>query len=173
MRVTQVAYKGSDKERAYQVAYRAAHRDKIAAYRAAHKAEKKAWSAANYQAHREQERAKVRAYQAAHKEQKRDYDRAYHQARPEAERERAHKRRLRFQSHFVERVYTSVVYRRDSGTCHICGKHVPLPVASLDHLVPLSHGGEHSYANVRLSHRRCNFSRGNRGPAQLLMPLPP
>jgi 5-methylcytosine-specific restriction endonuclease McrA len=32
----------------------------------------------------------------------------------------------------------------------------------LDHVVPLSRGGEHSYANVQVAHPFCNLSKGPR-----------
>lgn len=65
-------------------------------------------------------------------------------------------RRARELGHFVERVYRSVVWTRDGGICHIC--ELPADVAKwhLDHIVPLSKGGEHSYANTAVSHPRCN-----------------
>lgn len=40
---------------------------------------------------------------------------------------------------------------------------------TLDHLVPISQGGEHSYANVRAAHRRCNSRRGIGGVVQLAL----
>lgn len=40
--------------------------------------------------------------------------------------------------------------------------------ATMDHLVPLSKGGDHSWENVALAHRSCNSKRGaGRLPAQL------
>ena len=60
------------------------------------------------------------------------------------------------------------VYARDGGRCHICAEPVPRDQASLDHLVPISAGGEHSMANVSLAHRACNSRRGpGRTPAQM------
>lgn len=38
---------------------------------------------------------------------------------------------------------------------------------SLDHILPISVGGQHSYANTRLTHTTCNVRRQNRGVAQL------
>lgn len=69
----------------------------------------------------------------------------------------------------VEQFCPADVYERDGWTCGICGEPVgrdlgwpdPLSV-SLDHIVPLSLGGEHTWANVRCSHLRCNTARGNR-----------
>jgi 5-methylcytosine-specific restriction endonuclease McrA len=34
--------------------------------------------------------------------------------------------------------------------------------ATLDHVVPISVGGEHTRENVRCAHLRCNARRGNR-----------
>ena len=55
------------------------------------------------------------------------------------------------------------LYTRDAGCCQICG----LPVHSekgvddywdgtIDHILPLSKGGEHSMSNCQLAHRVCN-----------------
>jgi 5-methylcytosine-specific restriction endonuclease McrA len=67
----------------------------------------------------------------------------------------------------VDRVY---VYERDGGRCHVCERKVPVGEFTLDHLVPVSLGGSHSHANVRVAHRSCNSTMGVcRLPAQLLL----
>lgn len=65
---------------------------------------------------------------------------------------------------------------RDRWQCHLCGNAVdsklkwPDPLSpSLDHLVPLSKGGAHDPANVRLAHVSCNSSKGNRGGGEQLL----
>jgi len=59
--------------------------------------------------------------------------------------------------------------------CWICGHNIPgnvdgrtHPLAfTLDHLIPLSRGGDLlDPANARSAHRRCNSSRGNRTTPQ-------
>lgn len=69
----------------------------------------------------------------------------------------------------VETFSNSEVFARDNWTCGICSTNVdrllayPDPMsASLDHVVPLSLGGDHSRANTRCSHLTCNVQRGNR-----------
>ncbi|MDR2256996.1 MAG: HNH endonuclease [Arthrobacter sp.] len=58
------------------------------------------------------------------------------------------------------------IEKRDQGTCQICLKPVEAdarfgPLApTLDHIVPVSHGGSHSIDNLRLAHRICNTTRG-------------
>lgn len=70
----------------------------------------------------------------------------------------------------VERIDPLYVHDRDGGICHICGKGVALAEMTLDHLVPLSKGGNHTHDNVCVAHLSCNSSRGaGRLPAQLLL----
>jgi 5-methylcytosine-specific restriction endonuclease McrA len=86
------------------------------------------------------------------------------------DRERCARRRARLAAAVVEVVEPDVVYERDGWRCHVCrgpvdrtlsGRHRLGP--TLDHLVPLALGGEHSYANTALAHRACNSSKGVRG----------
>lgn len=55
------------------------------------------------------------------------------------------------------------VYRRDGWVCGICGDAIDPEAkwpdqwcASLDHVIPMSKGGPHTYANVQASHWWCN-----------------
>lgn len=52
------------------------------------------------------------------------------------------------------------VFERDGWRCGLCGGHVEPEDASLDHVVPLSKGGEHSYANTQCTHWKCNNTKG-------------
>jgi|ERR1700746_25645 len=67
---------------------------------------------------------------------------------------------------YVEFVNRRVVWGRDEGHCRVklvCdGDFVPYHEMVLEHRIPLSMGGEHSYANVQTSRFRCNCSKGNR-----------
>jgi hypothetical protein len=78
-------------------------------------------------------------------------------------------RRAAMSAVWVEHVDRDVVGARDGWRCGICRSKIrrtlthPHPrSASLDHVEPLSLGGEHSYANTRIAHLFCNLSRGNR-----------
>ena len=66
------------------------------------------------------------------------------------------------------------LYERDHGICYLCGEVCDWEdkeekngtiicgnrYPSIDHVVPLSRGGEHSWQNVRLAHRICNTLKG-------------
>lgn len=53
------------------------------------------------------------------------------------------------------------VLKRDHHTCQYCGstKHL-----TLDHVVPRSQGGTHSWDNIVTACERCNQTKGNRTP---------
>lgn len=58
---------------------------------------------------------------------------------------------------------------RDESTCGICGDLVDLELsfpdvmsASIDHVIPLSRGGDDTKANVQLAHFGCNCAKGAR-----------
>lgn len=68
------------------------------------------------------------------------------------------------------------IAERDRLRCQLCRRKVdmtlkaPHPMSpSIDHLVPLSEGGDDTRANVQLAHRRCNTSKGVRGSQQLTL----
>ena len=55
------------------------------------------------------------------------------------------------------------VFARDGGRCVYCSA----PATSLDHVVPKSRGGEHSWENVVSACSRCNHLKADRGIAEL------
>lgn len=68
----------------------------------------------------------------------------------------------------VERFSPAEIYERDRWTCGICKRPVdhrteyPDPLSpSIDHVVPLSLGGDHTRENVQCAHLVCNLSKGN------------
>lgn len=72
-------------------------------------------------------------------------------------------------SDWLPRAVRVSIYERDNWTCGICGDAIPRDVhsndnqaASLDHIIPRSHGGSDDPSNLRASHRYCNTVRSNR-----------
>lgn len=62
------------------------------------------------------------------------------------------------------------LYARDDGVCHLCGglcdwddepSRIGSKYPSIDHLITIADGGEHSWNNVKLAHWYCNTIRGN------------
>jgi 5-methylcytosine-specific restriction endonuclease McrA len=60
------------------------------------------------------------------------------------------------------------VFTRDSQTCVYCGASA----TSIDHVVPRSRGGTHTWDNVVAACRRCNHTKADRSLAEMGWSLP-
>ena len=60
------------------------------------------------------------------------------------------------------------VFHRDASTCVYCGGSA----TSIDHVVPRSRGGTHTWDNVVAACRRCNHTKADRSLAELGWKLP-
>jgi 5-methylcytosine-specific restriction endonuclease McrA len=60
------------------------------------------------------------------------------------------------------------VFARDGWVCQYCG----LPAENVDHVIPRSRGGGHSWDNVVAACRRCNSRKENRLPHEVGLRLP-
>jgi 5-methylcytosine-specific restriction endonuclease McrA len=78
--------------------------------------------------------------------------------------ELAQRYRARKQAGFIEDVSPLVVLERHDGVCGICGGDVDPFRFDVDHIVPLSEDGEHSYSNTQPAHPRCNYRKGAKVP---------
>ncbi|WP_188942134.1 HNH endonuclease [Virgibacillus salexigens] len=68
-----------------------------------------------------------------------------------------------------EKIEPLKVFERDEWKCGICGSYVNHSLsypdtmsASIDHIIPLSKGGSHTYKNVQCSHLSCNLIKRNK-----------
>jgi 5-methylcytosine-specific restriction endonuclease McrA len=55
----------------------------------------------------------------------------------------------------------SNVFLRDGYVCQYCGDDVSKRTATLDHVLPISHGGKTTYENCTTACGKCNSSKGN------------
>lgn len=76
-------------------------------------------------------------------------------------------RRSRMAAAFVESFDRHEIFERDGWICQLCDTPVvrdaewPNPLMpSIDHVVPLARGGEHSRTNTQTSHLGCNVRKG-------------
>ena len=73
---------------------------------------------------------------------------------------------------FDKSITLRALIARDNGVCQICGKptddcdisngHIGRMYPTLDHIIPLSKGGTHTWDNVQLAHMHCNAGKCNR-----------
>lgn len=54
------------------------------------------------------------------------------------------------------------LWLRDGGLCQYCSKKIALSNCTIDHVVPKSRGGDHTWENVALSCSSCNQKKGSK-----------
>jgi len=82
-----------------------------------------------------------------------------------------HRKRARKHGVGYEPIRLATVLERDGWVCGICTEPIsraatyPDPMQpSLDHIVPMSKGGSHTYSNVQAAHHRCNTLKRDTSP---------
>jgi 5-methylcytosine-specific restriction endonuclease McrA len=107
------------------------------------------------------------------------YRPAYYESNREAYVENAAARRSRERAAFVDKGITVRALRKRHGDqCVFCdvtmlfGKAVPTKhhpqLATLEHMIPLTRGGKHSWDNARLSCYACNTRKNDKTPAEYI-----
>lgn len=165
--------RGPAEERAYRKAYYEANKE-----RALEQSRK--WREDNHdrylestRKYREDNRDRLREYRKTWEEDNADKIRKQNADWKVANRDKVssyqQKRRAIQREAYIEHVDHMTVYERDNWICHICGEGIDpqasgedVMKASLDHVIPLAGGGEHSYANCKAAHLSCNASKGAR-----------
>lgn len=105
---------------------------------------------------------KVRSIRAAYRQQDAEYMRSYYERNPERFADARHLRRARLASVGGAGVSGSDWNRlvvRYGGRCAYCLAAKPLTV---DHIIPISRGGQHAIGNVLPACEHCNKSKGAR-----------
>lgn len=126
------------------------------------KAQRKIYSALN----KSKIKAQTKAYYIANKARLDMLAGEWRNAHPEEVRNARHRRRALKAKVLSELIDVKKVFTRDGWICQHCKNKVSKKLkwpdimsASLDHIVPLSKGGSHIYANVQLAHLTCNLSK--------------
>jgi hypothetical protein len=91
-------------------------------------------------------------------------------------RDQEHRRRAWLFDGANEKIDSLEIFERDGWKCGLCHRKVnpkfvwPHRMSpSLDHIVPISKGGDHVRTNVHLAHLTCNLSKRDRGGGEQLM----
>ena len=65
-----------------------------------------------------------------------------------------------------EMIDRAAIIARDKGKCYLCGKEPKGWHLTLDHMVPLSRGGDHTPENLRVCCRKCNNAKSDKTPEE-------
>jgi len=125
--------------------------------------DKRRWNAAN--------REHTQAYQRHYRGLPSEYRRRWQESTPDRVREQGRKhanlrRARKLGAACTERVDPSVVLASHGAVCGICDEAVDPLNFHVDHIVPLSRGGDHTYVNSQPAHPRCNSRKGNKLPEE-------
>lgn len=63
------------------------------------------------------------------------------------------------------------LFARDRQICGYCGGHFAEGDLTVEHILPVSRGGQHDWTNVVTACRSCNTRKGNRTPEEAHMPI--
>jgi len=79
-----------------------------------------------------------------------------------------HRKRARLYKCKYEPVNKKRVFERDNYKCYLCGTDVVISKiyredqATIDHVIPMSKGGAHTYDNVKTCCNKCNWTKGSK-----------
>ena len=59
------------------------------------------------------------------------------------------------------------VFKRDLFTCQYCGRKAPEAILEVDHIIPVSKGGDNSMENLVSACRECNGGKSNKKLSEL------
>lgn len=124
--------------------------------------------------HREKINAACAKYRRENPEKRRASLLKYSHANPDKLAIQSRKRRA-LENNVCRGEYENCyIFERDNWTCQICGRKInkrlkwPNPLSkSIDHIVPLSKGGDDSPMNVQATHLRCNLGKNATNKGQL------
>lgn len=157
--------------------YRSENRDQLAEYsrdwRAKNRERHRAYSREYREKNPERTLKTQREWRKANKEKMDKYRNDWIENHPESYKasrsRRRYRRRVLTQEAFVEDVNAKKLLESFDMKCGICGGEIdeskknPHPLSlHIDHIVPLSKGGEHSYANCQPAHASCNIQKGTK-----------
>jgi len=165
---------------AYGKIYREVNREKVRKQRAmhyqAHKIETSIYNKAYREVHKGEAAAYSKIYRKTHKKEQAIRRKRYYEAHKETYFASAAARKALKQGVLIGATATQLteikeIYRiaheSPKVRCYLCGKLIPLGQRHVDHIVPLSKGGQHRPSNLAVACDKCNMSKFNKLPEEV------
>jgi len=156
--------KNTEKIKAYHKKHYAENKEKMKAYKKIYYAENpdkiKEGSKKYYTENSERIKAKCNKYYAENLEKAKACKKKYHAKNPGKAREASLKRRISGipKKGVIKKVINENIFKYGIITCEKCKKQCE-DNFHLDHIVPISKNGEHSYNNLQILCAYCNLSK--------------
>lgn len=123
-----------------------------------------------YRDNRDRQYASARRWREAHPDKIREWDRRWRTENPDKARERyrrdARRRKARRKQVKIVPYREADIFDRDGWVCQLCHKKVNKRLrypnarcATIDHILPISLGGDDASYNVQLAHFSCNSAK--------------
>ncbi|WP_328382937.1 HNH endonuclease [Micromonospora zamorensis] len=114
--------------------------------------------------HRDALAVRKRAYRQANPEKIAEQWRRWSEANPDKAAANARRWRAAKAAAYSEPYTRAEVWAKSGGVCGICDHEILAHHGAwhIDHIMPLSRGGDDTLANVQASHAPCNLAKGNR-----------
>jgi len=149
----------------YDAEYRLHNREKLAPYHAAYRAE-----------HRKEAIVYQREYRAKNKEALKVARKAYHEKHTSEDAARSAIRRALKAGSLIgataaQKAEIKEIYRRAKEDrnvrCYLCGSIIALGDRHVDHIMPLSRGGQHRPSNLAVACSKCNMKKRDKLPEEI------
>lgn len=82
-------------------------------------------------------------------------------ARARYQQKRGKMRCSRYKRKIRQQLWDEEMSRQGLVCCKLCGMPIAFEETTLDHIVPIAHGGPHHKSNLQLAHQHCNFKKGS------------
>ena len=79
-------------------------------------------------------------------------------------------KKMQSRKHYTD-ITLEKLFKRDGGVCYLCGRlcdwndkidgNAGNSYPSIDHVIPLAKGGTHTWRNIKLACRKCNWEKGD------------
>lgn len=129
-----------------------------------------------YQHNRKRSASNHRAWTQSHRERARELSRNYMRKHPEFISIKNNQRRAKKANVRFEKILSKEIFERDNWVCRLCLKKVNKNLkwpnqysATIDHIIPLSKGGNHVRNNLQTAHLICNRLARDNDNKQLLL----
>lgn len=152
----------------YYLEHKEEHRIKNAKYRAENHDELRQKSIERHEANKERDNATCRAWNTNNYEHRKQY---YADHRAEYNAHASARRALVLGATIGNIAEIKEIYRiaKDEKRirCYLCGKLIPIGERHVDHIMPLSKGGQHRPSNLAVACKTCNLSKGAKLPSEM------
>ena len=141
-------------------------------YRLNHLEIRRATNRKYYHDHKDKMLPATREYNRLHRERKYVLRRDWAKNNPKAIRAYKANRKERFKKAGrllkaqVQQVYEANIKLYGTLTCYLCVKPILFGDDSLEHVIPLSRGGNNAFENLQVAHLRCNQLKHNKTEAE-------